>query len=173
MRCCTSVCFALICRIKVWMYIILVGVLYLILMYTSIATRSGSICKNHVDQKYFGKDLSKGPRAWKPFAFTFAFGVVESCPCSCPVYLPPRSLRLIDPCSLLLTVPWILPRPSQLRSSSSVRLVLSKRRRSIIPPSTIRSVRRSPLPVEPCLTLSNRSVGLPALQRTTRVVVGP
>ena len=39
MRCCTLVCFALICRIKVWMYIILVGVLYLILMYTSIATR--------------------------------------------------------------------------------------------------------------------------------------
>ena len=39
-RCCTSVCFALICRIKVWMYIILVGVLYLILMYTSIATQN-------------------------------------------------------------------------------------------------------------------------------------
>ena len=38
-RCCTLVCFALICCIKVWMYIILVGVLYLILMYTSIATR--------------------------------------------------------------------------------------------------------------------------------------
>ena len=38
MKCCTLVCFALICRIKVWMYIILVGVLYLILMYTSIAT---------------------------------------------------------------------------------------------------------------------------------------
>ena len=38
MRCCTLVCFALICCIKVWMYIILVGVLYLILMYTSIAT---------------------------------------------------------------------------------------------------------------------------------------
>ena len=38
MRCCTLVCFALICCIKVWMYIILVGVLYLILMYTIIAT---------------------------------------------------------------------------------------------------------------------------------------
>ena len=38
MKCCTLVCFALICRIKVWLYIILVGVLYLILMYTSIAT---------------------------------------------------------------------------------------------------------------------------------------
>ena len=42
MRCCTLVCFALICRIKVWLYIILVGVLYLILLYTSIATPAGS-----------------------------------------------------------------------------------------------------------------------------------
>ena len=45
MRCCTLVCFALICRIKVWMYIILVGVLYLIPMYTSIATRRNRSCE--------------------------------------------------------------------------------------------------------------------------------
>ena len=43
MSCCTLVCFAVICRIKVWMYIILVGVLYLILMYTSIATPFASV----------------------------------------------------------------------------------------------------------------------------------
>ena len=38
MKCCTLVCFALICRINVRLCIILVGVLYLILLYTSIAT---------------------------------------------------------------------------------------------------------------------------------------
>ena len=58
------------------------------------------------------------------------------------------SLRLIDPLlstfPLSVDLPWSLLRPSQLRSSLSVRFVLSKRRRSIIPPSTIRSVGRSP-----------------------------
>ena len=39
MKCCTLVCFALICCIKVWLYISLVGVLYLILLYTRIATQ--------------------------------------------------------------------------------------------------------------------------------------
>ena len=64
MRCCTLVCFALICRIKVWMYIILVGVLYLILMYTSIATRvialpSSSLGHSLYDiYRYFGILLS-------------------------------------------------------------------------------------------------------------------
>ena len=51
MRCCILVCFALICCTKDCMYIILVGVLYLILMYTSIATQ--------MDVSLIAQDISR------------------------------------------------------------------------------------------------------------------